>query len=676
MPSSLESMIVDIAVRASRAARTPCFGPFRAALEIAGCAVVCPGLLAATVPANFAETKIGTASSGTAMEFSPDGKLYVLEQAGTMKVFSGSGNTWTQVAPSGNFFTGSPLTLNSSGERGLLGIAFDPDYANNRYLYCYYTATTPAIHNKISRFTANAAGTQVVAGSEMTLMDLDNLSSATNHNGGAIHFGPDGKLYVAVGENANGANAQSLANRHGKMLRLNPDPANPIPSDNPASFPNIAGTTSGNNRVIWAVGLRNPFTFAFQPGTGRMYINDVGEGTWEEINLGAAGANYGWRTVEGPSPAGVAGMTYPFLGYHHSNSSLTFPTPGYTGNVIAGGTFYNAAKYTFPADYVNDYFFADAGASFIRRYDYTTNSVTGFATGAGSPVDLKTGPDGSLYYLSRSNAGVYRVSYTAALAPYLVTQPAPTVSVSECGTVTFAAVAGGSGTLGYQWQRNGIDILGANGSTYTIAAASLDDDGAMFRVIISNGTLPNATSNAATLMVSPAASITEQPASSTSCPGGVAQLSVAATGTVALTYSWQVRTGTAPNETWASLGAGPFSLPCGGTVTAGTPNAATTSMAISSCPGVDQYVFRCVVSKGCADVISDAATISFCRADLTCDSQVDDADFVVFAGAYDILECSDPVMPVGCPSDLNVDGIVDDTDFVIFVQGYGALLCP
>ena len=123
-------------------------------------------------------------------------------------------------------------------------------------------------------------------GSEQVLIDLETLG-ATNHNGGSIHFGPDGKLYIAVGENANSSNAQSLSNRLGKMLRINSDGS--IPDDNPTTFPNIAGSTSGLNRAIWAVGLRNPYTFSFQPGTGRLHINDVGQNTWEEINVGVAG---------------------------------------------------------------------------------------------------------------------------------------------------------------------------------------------------------------------------------------------------------------------------------------------------------------------------------------------------------------------------------------------------
>jgi glucose/arabinose dehydrogenase len=118
------------------------------------------------------------------------------------------------------------------------------------------------------------------------ILELNALSGATNHNGGALDFGADGKLYVAVGENANSANSQVLTNLLGKMLRINTDGS--IPSDNPF-FGNAAVT--GNNKLIWAYGLRNPFTFGIQPGTGRIFIDDVGQGSWEEIDDGIAGAN-------------------------------------------------------------------------------------------------------------------------------------------------------------------------------------------------------------------------------------------------------------------------------------------------------------------------------------------------------------------------------------------------
>jgi hypothetical protein len=237
---------------------------------------------AATVPAGFTETIAASGlASPTAMEFAPDGRLFVTEQGGRLRVIK---NGVLLPAP---FAT---LTVNASGERGLLGVTFDPNFATNNFVYVYYTATTPNVHNRISRFTAN--GDVAVAGSEVVILDLNPLSSATNHNGGAIHFGEDGKLYVAVGDNANGGNAQSLTNLLGKMLRLNPDGS--IPTDNP-----FFGQATGVNRAIWALGLRNPFTFSIESITGRMLINDVGQNTWEEINEGVVA-----RIMDGRTPKG------------------------------------------------------------------------------------------------------------------------------------------------------------------------------------------------------------------------------------------------------------------------------------------------------------------------------------------------------------------------------------
>ncbi len=173
---------------------------------------------------------------------------------------------------------------------GACSVSRSTHFEVNGYVYVYYTATTPTVHNRISRFTAN--GDVAVTGSEVIIFDLDNLSSATNHNGGALGFGADGKLYAAVGENANPTNAQSLANLHGKILRINKDGS--IPTDNP-----FYTAATGKNRAIWALGLRNPFTFAFHPSDGRLFINDVGGGAAEEINEGVAGANYGWPETEG-----------------------------------------------------------------------------------------------------------------------------------------------------------------------------------------------------------------------------------------------------------------------------------------------------------------------------------------------------------------------------------------
>jgi glucose/arabinose dehydrogenase len=329
----------------------------------------------------------------TAMAFAPDGRLFVSQQTGQLRVITSAGTLLPDP-----FVT---LTVNSSGERGLLGVAFDPNFASNHWVYVYYTATTPTIHNRVSRFTA--AGDVAVAGSEVPILDLDNLSSATNHNGGTIHFGPDNKLYIAVGENANAANSQSVGNLLGKILRINADGT--IPSDNPTTFPGIAGSPSGKNRAIWSAGLRNPYTFDFQPGSGRMFINDVGENAWEEINDGIAGSNYGWSICEGACSPPNANFRDPLFQYGHGIGETT-------GCAITGGAFYNPAIVTYPSDYVGKYFYAEFCSGWIRRFDPATRTSQPFASGLSSPVDLKVGPDGNLYYLVRGGGGaVFKIVF-------------------------------------------------------------------------------------------------------------------------------------------------------------------------------------------------------------------------------------------------------------------------
>jgi glucose/arabinose dehydrogenase len=344
---------------------------------------------AASLPAGFTETQISGLSNPTAMEIAPDGRIFVCLQGGGLRVVKNGALLPTP------FLT---LNVDSNGERGLLGIAFDPNFATNNFLYLYYTVATDPRHNRVSRFTAN--GDVVVPGSETIIMELENLTSATNHNGGAIHFGPDGKLYVAVGENATASNAQTLGNRLGKVLRINADGS--IPTDNP--FFNQA---TGNNRSIWALGLRNPFTFAFQPGTGRLFINDVGQNTWEEINDGIAGSNYGWPDSEGPT--NNPSFRSPLFAYAHAS-----------GCAIAGGAFYNPATVQFPPSFVGKYFFADLCGGWIHLFDPATGSVLDFASGISSPVDLKVGADGSLYYLARGSGSLFRVQFTE---PALISEP-------------------------------------------------------------------------------------------------------------------------------------------------------------------------------------------------------------------------------------------------------------
>lgn len=355
----------------------------------------------ATLPAGFTETSIGGLSNPTAMEIAPDGRIFVCQQGGALRVIKNGALLSTP------FLT---VSVDANGERGLLGIAFDPNFAGNNFIYIYYTVPTSPRHNRVSRFTAN--GDIAVPGSETIILELDNLTGPTNHNGGGIHFGPDGKLYIAVGENATPSNAQTLSNMLGKILRINSNGT--IPNDNP--FFNQA---TGNNRSIWALGLRNPFTFAFQPGTGRVFINDVGQDTWEEINDGIAGSNYGWPLEEGPSAN--PNFRAPLFSYQHGIGGAT------TGCAIAGGAFYNPATVQFPQSFVGKYFFADLCSNWIRVFDPAASTASDFASGALNPVDLKVGADGSLYYLSRGSSAVFRVQFAG---PMLMTETGSDVAIA------------------------------------------------------------------------------------------------------------------------------------------------------------------------------------------------------------------------------------------------------
>jgi glucose/arabinose dehydrogenase len=349
-----------------------------------------PGRDTPTVlPAGFAESVVAAGfDAPTALEVAPDGRLFVAQQGGQLYVVTGGSKAATPALD-------LSARLSTAGERGLLGLAFDPNFAANAYLYAYYTRADP-LNNRVSRFTVS--GSSIDPASEVVLVDLDPLSAATNHNGGALHFAADGTLLVATGENANPPNAQSIATRLGKILRYNRDGS--IPADNPATFDGIPGTTTGANRAIYAVGFRNPFTFAVLPGTGTVFVNDVGQSGREEVDRLAAGKNYGWPVTEGDfDPAANPAFTRPVVAYAHGAD------PKFEGFAIAGGAFYAPTTRAFPADYAGTYFFADFVNNWIDRRDPATGAVTNFASGlTGTGVtDLDVTADGDLLYTSRGS---------------------------------------------------------------------------------------------------------------------------------------------------------------------------------------------------------------------------------------------------------------------------------
>jgi glucose/arabinose dehydrogenase len=431
-----------------------------------------PSFAAATLPDGFTETQLAHGIvRPTAMALAPDGRIFVCEQTGALRVVKDG-----QLLPD-PFVT---VPVFSEGERGLVGVTFDPDFPATPYVYLYYTATSPVVHNRVSRFTAK--GDRAVKGSETAILDLPQLAKPI-HNSGTMHFGPDGYLYIAVGENAVPENAQSLANPLGKILRIAKDGT--IPTDNP-----FYDRTSGAARAIWAMGLRNPFSFAFQPGTGRMFINDVGNKTWEEINDGIAGANYGWPITEGPTSD--PRFEPPLFAYRHGPTQQT-------GCAITGGVFYDPEEAQFPGSFVGTYFFADFCSGWIRRFDPATQAVTAFATKIGGPLGLQVSADGSLYYLAYENGTVSRIDYTGNPAPHISAEPQDLI-VSVGSPAVFSVAATGQAPLRYQWRRDGVAIPGATAATYTLASPALADDQAGFDVVVSNDK-GSATSRKATLRV-------------------------------------------------------------------------------------------------------------------------------------------------------------------------------
>lgn len=464
-----------------------------------------------SLPPGFIETTLTSGlSRPTSMTFSPDGRLFVLEQGGNVKLVQTGGSTFTALS----------LTVDSSGERGLLGMAFDPNYASNHYVYVYYTnpqagGTATGVHNEIDRFTVNDTDPQhPVFGGQTPILDLNNLSSATNHNGGGMFFGTDGMLYVGVGENANPSNSQTLGNLLGKYLRINVSGyagvrddttvGHIIPPDNP-----FVGTAQGINQLIDALGLRNPFTSAVQPGTGLIFINDVGQNTWEEINQAFAGANYGWPYSEGFKRSGdqntIIGTYHdPLLAYNHSGS------PG--GSAIVGGVFYNPARSQFPVAYVGKFFYEDLSAGWIRVFNpahpgslSNPDTSTAFATGdAGNTVALAVDAAGNLYYLSQTGGQVERISYK----PPVINPVKETVQPGQSASFT-VTVAGGATPFSYQWQDlvNGTwTNVGTNSATLLLTNVTAADAGT-YRVFVSNALGRDVSTNATLSVRAPAVAL-------------------------------------------------------------------------------------------------------------------------------------------------------------------------
>lgn len=425
------------------------------------------------LPNGFTQTLVASNFGGfpTCMAIAPDGRIFICLQNGTVRLVKNGSLLPDPVVT---------LSVHSISETGLIGIALDPQFTTNQFIYLHYTATSPTLHNRVSRFTLD--GDTILSGSEVILLELPTLTYNI-HNGGELNFGHDGKLYIGVGDNALSVFAQGLSTPFGKILRINPDGS--IPPDNP-----FFEITTGVNQAIWAYGLRNPFSFAFQPGKGPMYINDVGQDLWEEINLGKAGANYGWPVTEGPTTE--PSFTTPVLAYPHGEG-LT------AGCSIVGAAFYNPTTVRFPSQYVGRFFFGDLCNGWIASLT-PQGQFTHFQSGFIYPVDVAVSADGFLYVLAEggTSGALYQID-NANYGIVEIIQPPVNQYAGVGQTATFTVAASGI-DLTYQWQRNGVNITGATGSSYTTPPVRTQDNGAQFRCRVSNQ-LNAVTSTSATLTV-------------------------------------------------------------------------------------------------------------------------------------------------------------------------------
>ncbi len=322
--------------------------------------------------------------------FLPDGRMLVAEKGGAIKVVDKNGTVLAQPLLT--------LSVNTVGERGVSGLAVDPQFATTGRIYVAYT--TAAIKDRLSQFTV--VGNSAALGTEVVFMESPD-TVANYHHGGGLAFGPDGKLYWGKGDNQVGANAQDLTNMYGKILRFKSDGS--TPSDNPV-------LPAGSLPQIYAYGLRNPFRLNFTP-TGQLLVADVGNQAFDELNNVTAGGNYGWPGAEGLCTTSCTGLIDPIYTY-----------PRGTGSAISSVFTYGGTL--FP-EYQNKVFIADYVQGWIKVLTcnpaYTTCSgPQDFDLKAGTTVVLAQGPgtDGGIYQLTYSTGTLVRISRAGSPAPAAV----------------------------------------------------------------------------------------------------------------------------------------------------------------------------------------------------------------------------------------------------------------
>ena len=427
----------------------------------AGAQIVEPGFQSTVVASGF--------SLPTATAYTPDGRIFVAEKNGIVKVIKNGALLPTPLI--------TLTDVNTFGDRGLIGMAVDPQFAQNGYLYLSYTyentpgfnvagpKTVRIVRVTVVGDTASESSKLVLVGTvggnsatpsceDYAVTDDCIASDSNSHSGGALAFGPDGKLYASTGDGADfnsvdarALRAQNIDSLAGKVLRINTDGT--APSDNP--FYN--GDPNSNRSKVYAFGFRNQFRLAFNPTTGKLYGGDVGWSNWEEVNQVQAGKNYGWPCYEGDNPqpqyacTPSSPVTAPLYTYPHDGNGA--------GSITLGAFPSNNA---YPSQYNNTLFVGDYAQQWIKQVnlDATGNllSVTDFETGGIFPVELQRGTDGNVYYIDIAFGTLNKLTHTTGNRTPVVTQSANTTSGLTPLTVAFSSAGSydpDGDAIGYAW---------------------------------------------------------------------------------------------------------------------------------------------------------------------------------------------------------------------------------
>lgn len=326
-------------------------------------------------------------------------RLFVIEQQGTIQVFENDGNVENSAV-----FLDIRSNVTFGGEQGLLGLAFDPDYKNNGYLYLNYVTDNPR-RTIIARFRTSDNPNEADINSQLVLLEID--QPFANHNGGHLAFGPDGYLYIGTGDGGSGGdpygNGQNRSTLLGKILRIDVKSASDgrnyaIPDDNP-----FVGNSLGYKEEIFAYGFRNPWRFSFDADAHRLWVADVGQQAREEIDLVEKGKNYGWNIMEGSltyAGGSQEGLELPVWEYGHDQ-----------GNSVIGGYVYRGPTVTTLA---GSYIYGDYGSGKIWALALNdADEVTNTLLSDTSLNILSFGTDeNDELYICASDGKIYKLNAT------------------------------------------------------------------------------------------------------------------------------------------------------------------------------------------------------------------------------------------------------------------------